>query len=305
MTAQHATFFLCLSGAVAAVGYAICRAAVGDGEAGRLRDRLTGPLVDDVKPRSAARGVVRPVLEKVRDVAAQPFMPDGRERVSSLRQRLAAAGIYDAAAIRYVIAARFLGLFAGLAAGWAAGTAAGVLLLGLSFGGLLGYLAPTFVLKAMVRRNQTALEHGLADAMDLMVVCIEAGLTLDSAMQRVGQELAVSHPAVSREFGIAHMETRVGLSRADSLRNLGARTRSEALQSVAAMLIQAERFGTSTGQALRVEAEALRSRRQIAAEETASKASVKMAFPLVLFMFPATGIVIAGPTIIQLLNSDL
>lgn len=304
MNADQLIFFACLFGAIAAAGYAACRAVLGDRDDERLRDRLTGPLVGDVKPRTAGAGV-KPLLDKVSAAAARPFMPDAREKVSSLRRQLAYAGVYDAVAIRYVVAARFLGLSAGLGLGWLVGTATGAMAIALSFGGLLGYLAPRVVLTSMIGRNQRALEYGLADALDLMVVCVEAGLTMDSAMQRVGQELAIVHPAISREFGIAHMETRVGLSRAESLKSLGARTGSEPLQALAAMLVQADRFGTSIATALRVEADALRVRRQAKAEETAAKASVKMTFPLVLFMFPATGIVLAGPTIIQLMHSNL
>src|SRR5437016_3869869 len=117
---------------------------------------------------------------------------------------------------------------------------------------------------------------GEAAALDLMVVCVEAGLTLDASVQRVGNEIAMAHPDISREFGITHMETRVGLARVDALRNLGQRTGSPALQSLAAMLVQTERFGTSIAQALRVHAESLRVKRQFAAEENAAKASVKL-----------------------------
>ena len=156
-----------------------------------------------------------------------------------------------------------------------------------------------------IKSNQKALTHGLADALDLMVVCVEAGLTVDAAMQRVGAELGMAHPALAREFGIAHMETRVGLSRSDALRNLGTRTGNAALQSLASMLIQAERFGTSIAQALRIYAETLRLNRQYAAEEKAAKASVKISFPLVLFIFPSTFIVLCGPTILDLMHSSI
>jgi tight adherence protein C len=113
------------------------------------------------------------------------------------------------------------------------------------------------------------------------------------------------HQALSRELGIAHMETRVGLSRTEALRNLGVRTGNAALQSLSAMLIQADRFGTSIAQALRIHAETLRQNRQYAAEEMAAKASVKMTFPLVLFVFPATFIILAGPTVVKMLQSPL
>jgi len=122
-------------------------------------------------------------------------------------------------------------------------------------------------------------------------------------MQRVGIELALAHPALSRELGIAHMETRVGLSRAEALKNLGVRTGANGLQSLAAMLIQADRFGTSIANALRIQAEGLRTKRQQAAEEMAAKASVKMSFPLVLFIFPSTFIVFMVPAVIVLVKT--
>src|SRR5207244_3041127 len=137
------------------------------------------------------------------------------------------------------------------------------------------------------------------------VVCVESGLTLDAALQRVGQEIALAHPDISKEFGITHMETRVGLSRVDALRNLGQRTGSASLQSLAAMLVQTERFGTSIAQALRVHAESLRVKRQFAAEEQAAKASVKLIFPVVLFIFPTLLSVLAGPAFILLFKSSI
>jgi tight adherence protein C len=160
-------------------------------------------------------------------------------------------------------------------------------------------------LKHLIKSNRKALNYGLPDALDLMVVCVEAGLTVDSAMQRVGVEMALAHPAISRELGMCHMETRVGLSRMDALKNLGVRTGCVALQSLAAMLVQADRFGTSIAAALRIHADTMRVNRHHAAEELAAKASVKMSFPLVLFIFPSTFIVLAGPTVIGLMNSPL
>jgi tight adherence protein C len=193
----------------------------------------------------------------------------------------------------------------GLGFGYVIGTLTNQTMLGVSLGGLVGYFLPRLWLKHKVKSNQMGLQLALPDALDLMVVCVEAGLTVDAAMQRVGQELALAHPGLSRELGICHMETRVGLSRQESMKNLGTRTGSPALQSLASMLIQADRFGTSIANALRIQAEALRLKRQHAAEEMAAKASVKMSFPLVLFIFPATFIVLAGPTVIGLMKSAL
>jgi tight adherence protein C len=294
-------------GAVALLAYFASTVMMGRDD-GKIRDRLRegfdgGRAGDDGRGR--LRSGFRPVIERFGSAAAQPFMPSSREKQSGMRRQLSRAGIYSPQAIRTVTGCKVIFLVLGLIGGYLAGTVTGMMLLGVSCGGLLGYMLPQVWLKARIKANQKELTHGLPDAIDLMVVCVEAGLTLDAAMQRVGHELAIAHPAVSREFGIAHMETRVGLARSESLRNLGTRTGCEALKSLASMLIQADRFGTSIANALRVHSETLRLNRQHAAEEMAAKASVKLSFPLVLFIFPATFIVLAGPTVIQLLRSPM
>ena len=291
--------------AVALLAYFASTVLMGRGD-GKIRDRLRdGQDAGGPSDEAARAAGLRPMLAKVGYVAAQPFMPKSRQKQSGLRTQLSRAGIYSPQAIRMVTGCKVIFLCLGVVGGYLAGTLLDRMLLGLSFGGLLGYMLPQIWLRAKIKANQRALTHGLPDAIDLMVVCVEAGLTLDAAMQRVGQELSIAHPAVSRELGIANMETRVGLSRAESMRNLGTRTGSEALKSLASMLIQADRFGTSIANALRVHSDTLRANRQHAAEETAAKASVKMTFPLVLFIFPATFIVLAGPTVIQLMRSPI
>jgi tight adherence protein C len=222
-----------------------------------------------------------------------------------MRRSLGYAGVYNPLAIKMVTGAKVIFLGIGLLGGYAVGNMFEYVFLGTSLGGLIGYLIPKLWLRIKINQNQKALTQALPDALDLMVVCVEAGLTVDSAMQRVGSELGLAHEALSRELGIAHMETRVGLSRSEALKNLGVRTGNPAIQSLSAMLIQAERFGTSIAGALRIHAESLRSKRQHAAEEMAAKAAVKMSFPLVLFIFPSTFIVLAGPTVIGLMNSAL
>ena len=245
------------------------------------------------------------IFKQLREMAAKPFMPSSREKQSSLQRELARAGVYSPAALRTVQGSKVIGIALGLILGYAAGWFMGGMLLYLAIGGLIGYVAPIIWLKMKVKNNQKQLEYGLPDALDLMVVCVEAGMTVDSAMQRVGEELALVHPTISREFGIAHMQTRVGMPRPEALRNLGSRTSNASMMSLSAMLNQAERFGTSIAQALRVHAESLRIARQHKAEELAAKSVVKMSFPLVLFIFPATFIVLLGPVMIQLMNSEL
>jgi tight adherence protein C len=296
---------ICAAGAVCMVVLSLCRMLLGERDV-----RLHRRLGEIAQPGASGFGSRRPVAPlgifgSFLRAVSKPFTPTKRETQSKLRRQLGHAGIYSSVAVNLIAGGKVMCLLAGLLVGYLIGQSIDNVMIGVSLGGLTGYLLPTFWLKQKIKSNRTQLNIGLPDALDLMVVCIEAGLTVDAAMQRVGSELGMAHAALSREFAIAHMETRVGLSRADALRNLGQRTGSPGLQSLATMLIQADRFGTSIAQALRIHAEALRTQRQQQAEEMAAKASVKMSFPLVLFIFPATFIVLAGPTVIGLMNSPM
>ena len=294
--------------ALAALAYFVMRLALGGSEESKLRDRLAGNAKTAKSLGAVAasgKGGALSLFQRLGQAAAEPFMPKSREKQSRMRHSLGRAGIYSPSAFRVMTGFKVILLGAGLISGYVLGTVLDNLLLYWPLGGIAGYLAPQLWLRSKINANQRALTHGLADALDLMVVCVEAGLTVDAAMQRVGGEMGLAHPAIAREFGIAHMETRVGVSRADALRNMAQRTGCAGIQSLVAMLVQADRFGTSIAQALRVHAETLRTTRQNLAEELAAKASVKISFPLVLFIFPSTFIVLCGPVILDLMKSDL
>jgi tight adherence protein C len=168
--------------------------------------------------------------------------------------------------------------------------------------GVGGYL-PRFVLKRMIKRRQLLLRWGLADALDLMVVSVEAGLGLNAALVRVGEELRSVHPDMSDEFEITNLEIRVGRERDEALRNLSERCGIDDLKSLVAMLIQADRFGTSIARAVRVYADSLRTKRRQRAEQAAQKAAVKLLMPLALFLFPTLFIVILGPAGLNLMDT--
>ena len=269
----------------------------------RLRDRLKGNV--EKKPEPMSRKRIGSIFQSVGEAAASPLMPKTREEQYEMKRRLARAGVYAAGALRVIQGTKVILSLTGLAAGYWLGVWIENVMIGVAFGGMAGFLMPTFWLRQQTKAHQRALERGLPDALDLLVICVEAGLTLDAAMQRVGQELMLAHPRLSRELEITHLETRLGLSRADSLKNLGERTGCSHLESLATLLVQADRFGTSIASALRVHAETLRTQRQQAAEEQAAKASVKLTFPLVFFIFPAVLIVLAGPAAIGLFRSAL
>ena len=168
---------------------------------------------------------------------------------------------------------------------------------------VFGFVLPRYVLTKMVKGRQQRLRWGLADALDLMVVSIEAGLGLNAAIVRVGEEMKGVHRDISEEFELTNLEIRVGRERDEALRNLAERTGVDDLRSLVAMLIQADRFGTSIAKAVRVYADSLRTKRRQRAEQAAQKAAVKLLFPLAFFLFPTLFIAILGPAAINLIDT--
>jgi tight adherence protein C len=173
----------------------------------------------------------------------------------------------------------------------------------LGLGGLgIGYILPGMVLARLAKRRSHRIRLSLADALDLMVVSVEAGLGLDQALQRVGTELAFAYPDLSDELRLVNLELRAGKARPEALRNLADRTGVDDLGSLVTMLIQTDKFGTSVAQALRVYSETLRTKRRQRAEEAAAKTGVKMVFPLVFCIFPAIWVVTIGPAAIKFIK---
>lgn len=170
---------------------------------------------------------------------------------------------------------------------------------------IAGYLLPDMWLTWRVRRRQHRIRLGLADALDLLLVCVEAGLGLDQAILRVGQELRVAHRELSEEMQLVNMEMRVGKPRLEALRELAERTGVDDIKALVAMLIQTDRFGTSIAQSLRVHSDNLRTKRRQRAEEAAAKTPVKMVPVLVFFIFPALFVVILGPAVISVVRQLL
>jgi tight adherence protein C len=173
----------------------------------------------------------------------------------------------------------------------------------LGLGGLgIGYVLPGMVLARLAKRRAHRIQLSLADALDLMVVSVEAGLGLDQALQRVGTELAFAYPDLSDELRLVNLELRAGKARPEALRNLADRTGVDDLGSLVTMLIQTDKFGTSVAQALRVYSETLRTKRRQRAEEAAAKTGVKMVFPLVFCIFPSIWVVTIGPAAIKFIT---
>jgi len=168
--------------------------------------------------------------------------------------------------------------------------------------GIAGFLLPDFVLRLKIRKRQEEITDSLPDGLDLLVVCVEAGLGLNAALVKITEEFQLSSPALSEEFDVVNREMVAGKPRQEALRALSERTGVEDVKSLVAMLVQTEKLGTSLAQSLRVHSDSLRTRRRQKAEERAAKTTIKLVFPLVFLLFPSLFIVILGPGVLQIIE---
>jgi tight adherence protein C len=166
----------------------------------------------------------------------------------------------------------------------------------------LGFKLPDIVLSRMIKRRQLAIRLALPDALDMLVVCCEAGCALDQAILNVSREFKMVHPALSEEFSMVNMELLAGASRVAALRNLADRTGEEELKKLVAILIQTDRFGTSVADALRTQADFMRVKRRQIAEEKAGKVGVKLVFPIFFFCMPSLCVLVMGPGLLQIMK---
>lgn len=246
----------------------------------------------------------KPALKERLEQALDPLskaLPLSPSEVSRARAWLIQAGYRDQRHLSMYVGSRVLLAVLGMAAVVAvSGFEAPMLIVGAAG---LGFFLPRFVLKRMIRKRQWEITLALPDALDLTVICVEAGLALDQALLRVGEDLRHSHPALSSEFNLFNLEMRAGKPRVEALHNLAARTGVSDIRALVGTLVQTDRFGTSIAQALRVHSDSLRTERRQRAEEQAAKTTIKMVIPLVLFILPSLLFVTLGPAVIQLVRT--
>jgi len=251
------------------------------------------------RPKTEAKPAMRERIQQALDPLSRA-LPVSPTDVSLTRAWLIQAGYREARHVRFYFASRVLFAALGLTAVILfTGFDSVLLLVGVP---ALGFFLPRFFLKRAMKERQRRIRLGLPDALDLTVICVEAGLALDQAMMRVGEDLQHAHPELSGEFHLFNLETRAGKPRAEALRNLAARTGVDDVRGLVGTLIQTDRFGTSVAQALRVHSDSLRTERRQRAEEQAAKTTVKMIIPLVLFVLPSLIFVTVGPAVIQLMR---
>ena len=275
----------------------------------RLR-RMGGKEVSVASTQSAA---VMPDDRPATEIAqrlAQPLnklLPPSASEAKKLQKQLMHAGFRSAEspiifrAIHVACMAGLPLLVAGVCALTARPLDKAVIFIIIAF--VAGFFLPRYFLGRMIKKRQRLIRWGLADALDLMVVSVEAGLGLNAAMLKVSSELREVHTPVAVEFELANLEIRVGRERDEALRNLAERTGVDDLHSLVAMLIQTDKFGTSIAKGLRVFSDSLRTKRRQRAEQEAQKAAVKLLFPLACFLFPTLFIAILGPAALNLMDT--
>lgn len=270
----------------------------------RIAALETGPRAEtQVRGRGEREGHRRRIHDLLEGLGDR-LVPD-EDHIPAIRRRLVRAGYRQERSLRFYYAGRLVlaGLLP-LAAFVAGGYYLSVLQTAMlaAAGAALGWYLPRLYLDRQIRRRQKEIQRALPDALDLLIVCVEAGLGLNQALVRVSKEMERISPEMSDELRVVGLEIHAGTPRPDALKNLGRRTGLSDVRALVTMLIQTDRFGTSIANALRVHSETLRDLRRQRIEEAAAKTPVKMLFPLVFFIFPAILVVVLGPAAIHLIR---
>jgi tight adherence protein C len=274
-----------------------------------LRHSRPASLAEIEEPKMAKKAERFQAVAEVAKAVSQPLMPQTELEQSKLRVKLANAGFRSEAAPAVYSGLRLLSAVMFLLAGLAIFLPQNDTVIGkIKWIGpiaLFGFFLPTLGLWWLRRKRQQAIFLTLPDALDLMVVCVESGLGLDAAMRKVCDEMKTHAKVLAEEIELANFQLQMGRPRREVLHDLGVRTGVDDVKSLAAILIQADRFGSSVAQALRVQSDSMRTRRRQIAEEKAAKTAVQMIFPLVLFIFPGIFVVLVGPAALAIATQML
>ncbi|HEV3203298.1 MAG TPA: type II secretion system F family protein [Gemmataceae bacterium] len=274
-----------------------------------MRHSRPASLADIEDPKVAKKGERFQTVTDMAKAISQPLMPQTELEQSALRVKLANAGFRSesAAAVYSGLRLASVGIFTLIALAvflpkedTLVGKGKWIALIA-----IFGFFLPTLILWWIRRNRQLEIFLTLPDALDLMVVCVESGLGLDAAMRKVCEEMKGHAKVLCEEIGLANLQLQMGRPKREVLHDLGVRTGVDDVKSLAAILIQADRFGSSVAQALRVQSDSMRTRRRQLAEEKAAKTAVQMIFPLVLFIFPGIFVVLVGPAALAIANQML
>lgn len=260
--------------------------------------------VQSLQKKAKQRATSKKIFEMAAPILSKPVMPKNEEDQSTLKAKLASAGLRKESTPVLFLASKTAVAVVGCIMGAIIGINTEKDMLHLAgyiiFGAGLGFMIPNLWLSITIGRRVEAIRNGLPDALDLMVVAVESGLGLDAAIQRVSDEMGSVHGALAEELQIATVETQMGTPRSEALTKMANRTAVPEFRALVAVITQAEKLGTSVASALRTQAESLRTKRRQKAEERAQKTAVKLLLPLILFIFPTIFVVLAGPAAIQI-----
>ncbi len=273
----------------------------------RASERLDELRDPSLRNKDNKSGGATGLLEKAAPTLSKALQPTTELERDRLKTRLANAGFTAATAPQLFLAMKFASIVGGLliaaAYGYYNWGIQQKFWMAIGFGAGIGMFIPEIVLTMLKSARQQAIFLAMPDALDLLVTCVEAGLGLDAAMRKVAEELKTTAPEVSSELNTCNMQLQVGRARREVLHDLGVRTGVDDMRSLAAILIQADKFGSSIAQALRTQSDSMRVKRRQLAEEKAQQTAVKLIFPLVLFIFPGIFVVLVGPAAIQIMEN--
>jgi len=310
--ASKAVIFVAIFGFVAVVAWFLMD--IFSPRKPRAEERLDYHLQDPRSARANKRGVntketMAMVLEKAAPKLAS-LKPKTEKQQNKLKQKLDIAGFRGEAASQIYMACKFISaiigtlLFGATSLFTLGGFTTNALMLTLA-GFIIGFIIPDAIVWFKASKRKQAIFLGLPDALDLMVVCVEAGLGLDQAMKKVADEMKKAHRVIAEEFTICNFQLQMGKERKEVLHAMGARNGVDDLRSLASTIVQAEKFGSSVGKALRVQSDTMRTKRSQIAEEKAAKTAVQLLFPLVIFIFPGIFVVLVGPAAITIIDEML
>jgi tight adherence protein C len=272
------------------------------------REAMIKRISEVINPQPKSRSLMETIQQTGSSLGGvvehfEQVLPKSQAEVSVARQRLVRAGFRQDQGLKALYGAKVLLpiIFLGIAFG--TGLMEKNLFMSIAFAAGGGFLIPDFYLGHLISKRQKAIHRGLPDVLDLLVICIEAGLSLDQATARTADELVKAQPELADELHMVVLEQRAGRPRGESWKNMADRTGVDSVRNLVSMLVQSEQLGTSVAKTMRVHGDTLRTQRVQQVEEEAAKTSVKLVFPLVFFIFPSLFVVLLGPAVLIMIDS--
>jgi tight adherence protein C len=272
------------------------------------REAMIKRISEVINPQTKQRSLMETIQQTGTSLGGmvehfEQVMPKSQAEVGVAQQRLVRAGFREDSAVKVLYGAKFLLPITLLAIAFLTGLVAKNTFLACAFSLGIGFLIPDFYLGHLITKRQKAIHKGLADVLDMLVICIEAGLSLDQATARSAAELVKAQPEISDELQMVVLEQRAGRPRSEAWRRMADRTGVDSVRNLVSMLVQSEQLGTSVAKTMRVHGDTLRTQRVQQVEEEAAKTSVKLVFPLVFFIFPSLFVVLLGPAVLIMIDS--